>query len=407
MPRWIASAGRTALGTGMTLMLAVGALVPLGAARAATGTELFFTEYVEGSGTNQAVEIYNPTDTAISLGASGYMLAFYFNGDTTIDGGVPLAGTVQPGATWVVTPTDASAALLAKANRSSGTSAQWFTGNDAVALLHGGTAVDVIGQVGFDPGVGWGTDPTSTADHTLRRKPAVNAGDANGTDPFDPSLEWDGYPVDTFDGLGNVNERFPNEPVALTCPPSMSTTEGTATSAGLSATDPDGTVTSLAVTSVTPGDPGGIAVANLVPANGAGGTATADLAVGAATPAGDYTATVTATNTDTSPQTATCVVAISVAAAPPPPPPPPASLDELRATVQADVADGSLKDAKAFLLYDRIDRAAADLAAGRTSAYLAQLQALGNQAQGLAPRWMTDAAADALQAQARQVASET
>lgn len=27
-------------------------------------------------------------------------------------------------------------------------------------------------------------------------------GDPNGTDPFDRSVEWDGYPNDTFDGLG-------------------------------------------------------------------------------------------------------------------------------------------------------------------------------------------------------------
>jgi hypothetical protein len=57
VPRWIASTGRAAFGTGLAIMLAAGALVPWGTALAATGSELFLTEYVEGSGANQAVEI--------------------------------------------------------------------------------------------------------------------------------------------------------------------------------------------------------------------------------------------------------------------------------------------------------------------------------------------------------------
>jgi hypothetical protein len=84
---------------------------------------------------------------------------------------------------------------------------------------------------------------------------------------------------------------------------------------------------------------------------------------------------------------------------------PPHSLAHLRSMVDEDVANGSLDEEKAFLLYDRLDRAADDLGAGRTDAYLAQLQALGNQASGLAPHWMTDAAADALRAEAEALAA--
>lgn len=62
--------------------------------------------------------------------------------------------------------------------------------------------LDVIGQVGFDPGTEWGTGLTSTADNTLRRKDSICAGDASGGDAFDPSLEWDGFATDSFDGLG-------------------------------------------------------------------------------------------------------------------------------------------------------------------------------------------------------------
>ena len=396
MPGWITTTTRQVLGVGTTFVLFAGVLVPWSQVRAATGSELFLSEYVEGSSTNKAVELYNPTDNPISLGASGFMLAFYYDGDTSIDSGVPLAGTIQPGATWVVTPTNASAPLLAKANQKFGTS--WFDGNDAVVLMHSGTAVDVLGQIGVNPGAGWSTGATSTVDHTLRRKPAVNQGDANGLDPFDPAAEWDGFPVDTFDGLGNVNERLPNEPVAVSCPASVSTTSGEAASAGVSATDPDGTVVTLAVAGVTPADPGTIAVTGLTPAAGKGGTATADLTVGAATPVGTYTAALTATNNDATPQTASCDVTVTVNG-------PLHSLAHLRSMVDADVANHALNANKAFLLYNRLDRAAADLAADRTDAYLAQLQALGNQAAGLAPRWLTEAAADAIRSEAEALAA--
>ena len=62
--------------------------------------------------------------------------------------------------------------------------------------------IDVVGQIGFDPGTEWGSGLTSTADNTLRRKVAIQAGDTNGADAFDPAAQWDGFATDTFDGLG-------------------------------------------------------------------------------------------------------------------------------------------------------------------------------------------------------------
>jgi predicted extracellular nuclease len=67
-------------------------------------------------------------------------------------------------------------------------------------VLNTPTNVDVFGEIGFDPGSSWG--PPSTKDNTLRRKPTVCAGDPNGGDPFDPSIEWDGFGTNNFDGLG-------------------------------------------------------------------------------------------------------------------------------------------------------------------------------------------------------------
>src|SRR2546423_15681940 len=67
-------AARRAMGAAGGLLVVVGALVPVSHVMAATGDELFISEYVEGTGTNQAIEIFNPTDTPMSLSASGYRL---------------------------------------------------------------------------------------------------------------------------------------------------------------------------------------------------------------------------------------------------------------------------------------------------------------------------------------------
>jgi hypothetical protein len=77
-----------------------------------------------------------------------------------------------------------------------------FNGDDAVTLENSGVVIDRIGQVGFDPGTEWSSNGVSTLNRTLRRKPTVTVGDNNASAVFDPSLQWDGFPVDTADGLG-------------------------------------------------------------------------------------------------------------------------------------------------------------------------------------------------------------
>ena len=392
-------AARRAMGAAGGLLVVVGALVPVSHAVAATGDDLFISEYVEGMGTNQAIEIFNPTDTPMSLSASGYRLEFYANGSSTVTGGVVLIGTIQPGGTWVVVPTDASDALKAKANQTFSFSAFWFDGNDAAALTHSGVAIDIIGQIGFDPGNEWGTGLTGTRDHTLRRKASVTAGDMDGTDAFDPSVEWDGFPVDSFDGLGSFGEPPVNEPVSISCPTELTTTQPADVSGAVSASDPDGKVVSISVTAVAPSDPGSITVADLTPASSVGGSATGNLTVSGTTAPGGYVVTLTASNDDATPQTADCSVAVTVA-------PFVSAFDKLRTMVDDLVASGGVNPSKAILLTNRLDRAATDEAAGRHDAFRAQMQAFGNQVAGLSPRWITPTAAAQLQAQAAAAAAE-
>ena len=57
-----------------SLALALGAMLPLVAPSAtrAVSPDLFFSEYVEGSSNNKALEIYNGTGTTVDLAAGGY-----------------------------------------------------------------------------------------------------------------------------------------------------------------------------------------------------------------------------------------------------------------------------------------------------------------------------------------------
>ena len=67
-----------------------------------------------------------------------------------------------------------------------------------------------IGRIGERLGPAWGGGAVSTRDRTLRRRCGVSRGDPNGVDAFDPSREWEGYDVDTFDGLGSHSVVCPD-----------------------------------------------------------------------------------------------------------------------------------------------------------------------------------------------------
>ena len=165
--------------------------------------DLFFSEYIEGSSNNKALEIYNNTGAAIDLATAGYVVQLYSNGSTSPTT-FNLTGTVANGDVFVFAQSSASAEILAQADQTSG--AGLFNGDDAIVLRKGGTngtIVDSIGQIGVDPGTEWGTGLTSTADNTLRRKSSVTMGDTNPNDAFDPSEQWDGFATNTFDGLGS------------------------------------------------------------------------------------------------------------------------------------------------------------------------------------------------------------
>jgi subtilisin-like proprotein convertase family protein len=160
--------------------------------------DLFISEYLEGSSNNKAIELYNPSSISVNLSTAGYVLEIYSNGSATASSTITLTGTVAAGATFVIKHSSASSIITAQMTSGS----LGFNGDDAVVLKKGTSIVDVFGQIGFDPGSGWGSGTSSTLDNTLRRKASILAGDTNGTDAFVPSAEWDGFGNDVFSGFG-------------------------------------------------------------------------------------------------------------------------------------------------------------------------------------------------------------
>jgi hypothetical protein len=162
---------------------------------AQTPTDLFFSEYVEGSGNNKALEIYNPTSQTINL-SNYYVLRFSNGNPTYAEGGIThLTGTLAPYKTFILvngqtpaTSTPSSPAcspvLQAMANQLDGAypAPTYMNGNDAMALIKtpGGvaptanmsnvTSVDLIGQIGLGAAITAETGWSYVKDTTLTYK---------------------------------------------------------------------------------------------------------------------------------------------------------------------------------------------------------------------------------------------
>lgn len=167
---------------------------------AAAPTNLFMSEYLEGSGNNKAIELYNGTDVPVDLAAGQYFLDVFTNGAVVASASIALTGTIASGDAWVIANPSAATAIVGVADATNG--GLNFNGNDTLLLRAGALQLDLIGQVGVDPGLsGWGTDPTNTVDNTLVRKSSITAG-RTANDTFDPATEWDGFVMDSIADLG-------------------------------------------------------------------------------------------------------------------------------------------------------------------------------------------------------------
>lgn len=178
---------------------AVVSLFTTGAAFCQTA-DLIISEYVEGSGNNKAIEIYNGTEDSVNLG--GYTLDRYSNGAVVPYSIALPAIELAAGSAHVVVCSLADAALLTYADQTDANLN--FNGNDALVLAFGGsTIVDSFGRVGEDPGASWTCAGGSTVNHTMRRLSSICLGDTVANDAFNPCVGWVFFAADVFSGLGH------------------------------------------------------------------------------------------------------------------------------------------------------------------------------------------------------------
>jgi hypothetical protein len=238
------------------LLLFCAALFSAGAIFAQTDcSDIFISEYVEGWYNNKALELYNPTGTAITLDGN-YRLIRYDNGSTISDQNplyvLPLVGTIasykvlvmvqdttKPGQDTMVWPPLRKKATWCAPYDYGGTTpggnVVFWNGDDAISLQkkqNNGTwkDIDIFGEIGVRP-LDWqggttgawtdtkpywrGTGAYLTKDQTLVRKKTVKHGvdritmshygdSLTGIYPnsFNAFLEYDSMPANFFDSLG-------------------------------------------------------------------------------------------------------------------------------------------------------------------------------------------------------------
>ena len=190
-----------------------------GSAQIGPCDELYFSEYIEGTSDNKAFEIYNPTGAMVDL--SDYIVYRNDDGAATSTASLSLSGMLASGDVFVVANALASAGVLAEADITDAIAS--YTGNDALYLVKvsTGDTLDIIGEIGVDPGTGWTVGTGATNDFTLVRMTAIQQG---STDWSVGQTEWDVFPVDMIDSLGGHTQDACGTP----CVPTASSITETA-----------------------------------------------------------------------------------------------------------------------------------------------------------------------------------
>jgi len=259
-------------------------------------------------GNDEFIELYNISNSSVDI--SGWKINGSNNAAGTSTRLTINSGTTIP-AHGHFLATNSAASGYSGSVLGNQTYTTGITNDGGIALLNPSNII--IDQVGMSTGSAYkeGTVLTPLTTNTNRgyeRKPGGSSGSTQDTDnnandfqlltPSDPQ------------NLSSPPTPPVNAAIAPTCPNPPSTTQGTATSTNVSATDPDGTVTSASIIS-TPVS--GITLDNFIAAVATGGTATATLNVANTTAAGTYNVIIQWANNDSpTPQTATCTVVVTV-----------------------------------------------------------------------------------------------
>ena len=166
-------------------------------------TDLLISEYIEGSSNNKYLEIYNGTGANVNL--ANYDVRIYSNGSPTVSTTINLAGTLANGNVYVIA---SSLAAIYGGAIDLSTGSLNFNGDDAVELFNSSTGlmVDLVGNIGCDPGSQWSSGGNTTQNNTIVRNTNICSGvttDPATTCPF-PTLaaEWAQFAQDDVSNLG-------------------------------------------------------------------------------------------------------------------------------------------------------------------------------------------------------------
>jgi len=174
---------------------------------------IFFSEYGEGSSYNKYLEIYNASDEAVDL--SAYQRVNCSNGCTEWEYYTDFAegASVAGGDVYVICDSGVGDDFPSAECDESG--ALYFNGDDAQGIYHiaSGTTIDLIGEIGDDPGSGWDVagESAGTKDHSIIRKSSVITGNTDwavsaGTNSEDS--EWVVQDQNTWAFIGSHPHDF-------------------------------------------------------------------------------------------------------------------------------------------------------------------------------------------------------
>jgi predicted extracellular nuclease len=169
-------------------------------------TGIFISEYIEGSSSNKAVEIYNGTGADVDL--TDYVVKKGSNGgDWTSE--CDMQGTLANGDVYVIANASADTAILDESDITS--TITYFNGNDAIGLFYSDVLIDVIGLTDGSSNSNFNVAGVegAAADHTILRKMSVTTGTTDwtasaGTNADDS--QWIVFDQNTFTYIGSHAE---------------------------------------------------------------------------------------------------------------------------------------------------------------------------------------------------------
>ncbi|MBL4708422.1 MAG: endonuclease [Flavobacteriales bacterium] len=153
------------------------------------GSDLFISEYIEGSSYNKGLEIANSTGSSVDL--SDYSLKKQTNGSGSWGSTYNLSGALSSGDVFTIVHSSSDATMKAVADVQSNSGVVSFNGNDPIGLFKNGTLIDIIGTFN-------GGSSNFAANTTIVRKETIASPSTTYT-----TSEWDTYSSNTFSYLGS------------------------------------------------------------------------------------------------------------------------------------------------------------------------------------------------------------